>query len=128
MLASQYAAYQTVQAKTADPGRIVVMLFEGAERFLHEAQRALDRNDIAGFSYQVSRAHAVVTELASGLDRERGGEMSRNLGRLYDFMLGHLTQGLIAKKKSHLEQVAAVLKQLREGFEIAAQSGHRATA
>jgi flagellar protein FliS len=128
MLHAQHDAYQAVQATTADPSRVVILLFDGAERFLHQAQQGLDRGDIAAFSYMVSRAHAVVGELSSAVDQENGGDVARNLARLYAFMLGHLTQGLIAKSRAHLEQVLGLLKQLRGGFEGALETARRESA
>jgi flagellar protein FliS len=128
MLQGQHDTYQAVQATTADPGRVVIMLFDGAERFLRQAQQGLDRGDIAAFSYMLSRAHAIVGELSNAVDREAGGEVAQNLARLYTFMLLHLSQGLIAKSRVHLEQVLGPLKQLREGFEAALQIARREPA
>ena len=56
---------------------------------------------------------------AGGLARLRqGGELALNLGRLYDFMLRHLTEGLMAKS-------ASLLQEIRAGFEQASQAaGH----
>lgn len=123
----QVDTYQTVQTTTADPGRVVILLFDGAERFLRQAQHALERSDTATFCYMVSRAQGVVTELSSALDREAGGDLADNLARLYDFMLRHLRQGLIEKKRAHLDEVIALLRQLREGFEGALETVHRET-
>jgi len=123
----QVGTYQTVQATTADPAHVVILLFDGAERFIRQAQQALERGDFGAFAYLVSRAQAVVTELSSALDREAGGDLADNLARLYGFMLRHLGQGLIAKKRVNLDQVIALLGQLREGFEAARETVRRET-
>ena len=125
---TQHAAYQSVHATTADPDRIVLMLFDGAARFLRQAQDGLDRGDVAAFTYPLSRAHAIIAELSSSLDRERGGAVAANLGSLYDFMLRHLTQGLARKSRAHLADVLRLLEQLRDGFEQASRSVRREIA
>ena len=55
---------------------------------------------------------------AGSLDYDKGGELTLNLGRLYDFMLRHLAEGLMAKS-------ASLLQEIRAGFEQGSQAaGH----
>jgi len=122
---AQYAAYETVQATTANPGELVLLLFEGATRFLRQAQAGLARGDAGAFAYPLSRAHAIIALLSNALDREVGGEVAANLGRLYDFMLRHLTEGLARRSASHVAQVLAILDELRDGFEQAVRAAAR---
>src|SRR5262245_26257093 len=127
MVAEQYAAYANVQTMTADPDRVIILLFDGAARFLRQAKEGLDRGDFAAFAYKLSRAHAIIAELSGSLNREVGGELAANLGRLYDFMLRHLTEGLCAKSGGHVTRVVDLLRELREGFAGAIQAaGHDA--
>ena len=119
------AAYETVQATTADPARLTLLLFDGAARFLRQAKEGLDRGEPGAFAYPLSRAHAIIAELAGSLDYDTGGELALNLGRLYDFMLRHLTEGLVAKSGSHVSRVLGLLQEIRAGFEQAIQAaGH----
>lgn len=120
--------YQQVQTLTADPARLVLMLFDGASRFLQKARRGLERGDAGEFAQSLSRAHAIIGELADSLNHKTGGEIAENLGRLYQFMLVHLTEGLIAKSPAHLDRVLELLLTIREGFEVALESGHRGPA
>jgi flagellar protein FliS len=124
MADGRLAAYQTVQTITAEPDRLVLMLFDGATRFLRQAGRALERRDVTAFCESVCRAHAIIAELSDALDRERGGEVAANLGRLYDFMLRHLTAGMTARSGRHLEEVLGPLAELRQGFERAMEATH----
>ena len=125
---SQLGAYQAAQTLTADPPRVMLLLFDGATRFLRQALRALERNDRAGFAQAMARAHAIVGELSDSLNRAEGGEIADNLARLYEFMLLHLTQGLIEHSASHVQRVLGLLTTLREGFEKAVESLSRGSA
>lgn len=116
------AAYRTVQTTTASPPRLVLMLFDGATRFLRQARRALDGGDVARFSEAVCRAQAVIAELSDVLDRDNGAEAAERLDRLYDFMLRHLSQGLLTKSGRHLDEVLVPLTTLREGFQAAVET------
>lgn len=128
MLDAQIGTYQAVQTTTADPARLVLLLFDGAARFLRQALRGLDRGDAAGFAYSLSRAHAIIAELSDSLNRDEGGEVAANLGGLYAFLLRHLTQGLVAKRRDYLEQALSLLQTLREGFEGAVEADGREPA
>ena len=119
MAGGPLGTYQSVHVGTADPPTLVVQLFDGALRFLARARRALASGDQAGFASAVSRAHAIVAELSNVLDRDAGGEVARDLDRLYDFTLRHLTEGLARRSAPHLERVAAILETLREAFDVA---------
>lgn len=122
---AQIGTYQTVQTITADPGHLVVILFDGAERFLYQAQRALEAGDLARYAESVARAHAIIAELTTALDHDKGGEVAASLSRLYGFMLRHLTEGLIQKSPTYIDDVLGPLREIREGFEGALEVSGR---
>ncbi len=119
---SHVAVYQGVEASTAEPAQLVLLLFDGAARLLRQAQQALARGDSAGFARSTSRAHAIIDELDGSLNPEVGGELVENLHRLYDFMLRQLAKAMRDRRHSYLEQVLALLQPLREGFEAAVKA------
>lgn len=121
-------SYQTAQILTAAPPRLMLLLFDGAMRFLRQALKGLERGDRTQFAQSLSQAHAIVGELAESLNHRAGGEIADNLARLYEFMLLHLTEGLIAHSAAHLERVLGLLGTLREGFEQAVKSVSRGPA
>lgn len=122
MTAAYLGAYQTVHTTTADPSALVLMLFDGAGRFLRQARRALDQGDVPRFGEAVCRAQAVIAELSDVLDRESGAEAAAGLAGLYDFMLRHLSQGLMKKSGRHLDEVLVPLTTLRDGFQSAVEA------
>jgi flagellar secretion chaperone FliS len=117
MATGRLGTYQTVGTLTADPARLVLMLFDGAARFLLKARRSLERGEVGEFAQALSRAHAIIGELADSLKPEVGGAVTEDLARLYRFMLIHLTEGLIEKSPAHLDRVLGLLSTIREGFE-----------
>ena len=120
------AAYQTVQAATADPKRLLLMLLDGGASFLDQALRALESGDRARFSERVTRAHAVIVELAATLDRSRGGPVADSLERLYDFMLRQLTFAPAAGDANAVTTVRRLLETIRAGFDGAVPERARA--
>jgi flagellar protein FliS len=76
----------------------------------------VSRGDLGAFAHAESAAHAIVFALAGSLDHEAGGEIALNLARLYDFMLRHLAEGLVARNAGHMDHVRGLLTELRDGF------------
>jgi flagellar protein FliS len=109
-------AYRTVGTTTADPLSLTLILFDEAIRRLAEASRALGRGDVPTFAQRQATAHAIVATLAGSLDHAAGGDIAANLARLYDFMLRHLSEGLLDRSADHLDRVRGMLSELRDGF------------
>ena len=111
MIAAQSTArhYQRMQLATADRGRLLLLMFEGALRFLALAQAAVEQGDLAQFGTQLARAQAVIAELMHTLDHKAGGEIATNLERLYRFMLDHLVEANLQKSREHIRQVWRLL-------------------
>jgi flagellar protein FliS len=128
MTNARLGTYETVGTLTADPIRLMLMLFDGASRFLQKARRALEKDDLQAFAQAMSRAHAIVGELADSLKEDAGGEATRNLAGLYRFMLIHLTEGQLAKSVAHVDRVLELLRTIREGFEGAVEQQSGAAA
>lgn len=106
---SSVRQYQQAQFGTVDRGQLLLMMFDGADRFLGQAEQRLPADDVAGFVNALGRAQAVIAELLSTLDHQRGGEIAGNLDRLYRFMLDHLIEANLAKSVRHVGQVRRIL-------------------
>ena len=108
--------YQQAQFATVDRGQLLLMMFDGAQRFLSEAEQRRPADDVAGFVTALGRAQAVIAELLSTLDHQRGGEIARNLDRLYRFMLDHLIEANVTKSVRHVGQVRRILGIIADAY------------
>src|ERR1051325_8602693 len=109
-------AYRTVDAQSRSPLELVVMLYDGAIRFLGEAPEAHARNDHRGRATGVSKAMAIVGELRSTLNLDEGSSLALELDRLYDYMFGRLLEVTTKRDLSGLEEVQRLLITVREGW------------
>jgi len=111
-------AYRTVDAQSRSPLELVVMLYDGAIRFLGEARDADERKNLRERATAVSKALAIVGELRSTLNLEEGSSMplALELDRLYDYMMGRLLEVTTKKDLSGLEEVQRLLITVREGW------------
>lgn len=110
------ARYKSVQVQTCSPGQLVVMLFDGAMRFAGEAQKAMEARDRARAGERISKAHAILEELAATLDPEAAPELAENLGALYVFCMHELVRANIAQDPAVIGSVVEVLRPIRDGF------------
>ena len=96
------------------------MLYDGALRFVGEAQAAAARNDVAARGEALSRAMANVSELQNTLQIEEGGDIARELDRLYSYINQRLIDVSAKRDFKALTEVQKLLSTLREGWSQAA--------
>jgi flagellar protein FliS len=110
-------AYRQNQVTTADPGTILLMLYQGTIDFLRQAKASLERRDMAEKGRCITRALAIISELLTSLNFEIGGEMARNLESLYLFMLEQITAANVGNDPKPLDDAIALLSTLKEGWD-----------
>ncbi len=113
--------YQETAVTTQDKGRLVVILYEGAIKFLKLAVIAIENNDFEGKGANISKARDIIFELNTVLDIEAGGEIAQNLRKLYNFMGRHLTQAGIKCDVQMVLEVITILEELNEGWKAVAR-------
>ena len=109
-------AYRRTQAEAGTPLELVVMLYDGALRFLTQAQDAMRARDIRARHVALDKTLAIIGHLQSTLDTERGGNISVELDRLYSYMLGRLLEGAAQNDVSALGEVSKLLADLRDAW------------
>ena len=115
------AAYKEAGVLTASPAQLVVMLYDGAGRFLRQAAAAMDEGDVPRSHERLQRGEAIVQELLDTLDFDQGGDIATGLRDLYLFCLRHLGEARIERDATKVRQVVRILSELRGSWaEIAA--------
>lgn len=129
---NRYArAYQTQAILTASPGQLVLMLYDGALRFMGQAKDAfgLDEDNVRRIEMintALIRTQNILAELQTGLNLEAGGEHAANLDRLYDYYLRRLLECNVTKKIEPLLEVERLVSELRDGWaEMLRKEGHQ---
>lgn len=115
------ASYQSVAVATASPGKLILMLFDGALRFLHAAENGFkapgirERQEIV--HNNLLRAQNIISELQRCLNLRDGGEFAINLFRLYDFMNTRLREANVRKEPQNIRVVQRLLGDVREAWD-----------
>ena len=94
--ANPWQSYKQVATQTAPPGQLVLMLYDGALRFLEQARLGFGYDDPLEFNLTINnnvlRAQAIINELNLCLDMQAGGEFSATMRRLYNYFDAQLQQ------------------------------------
>ena len=92
--ASAKQAYTSSSVMTAPPQKLVVMLYDGAIRFLRQSATAMRTGNREVTVNRLNRAGAIIDELNISLDMNQG-EVASNLRSIYLFARRHMTEALI---------------------------------
>jgi flagellar protein FliS len=92
------------------------MLYDGAIRFASESKAAMDAKDFIEAHRLITRTRGIILELLRILDMDTGGEVAKNLQRLYVYMIGRLIEVNLTKKLLLLDNVVAILQNLRSAW------------
>jgi flagellar secretion chaperone FliS len=115
-----WQSYRQVATKTASPGQLVLMLFDGALRFLEQARAGFVLEDPLEFNLtihnNIQKAVDIVSELNYSLNMEAGGEFAATMRRLYDYMDRQLHEANQYKREDYIIDVSRRLGVLRDAW------------
>lgn len=115
-MSNPYARYQQNSIETATPTRLVVMLYDGAIRFLSQALPVMDGRHYEDQSLLIGKAQAILAHLRATIDFDAGGPAMRHLDAIYITLYDALTDANIHDKPQRVEQVLTALRELREAW------------
>jgi flagellar protein FliS len=109
-------AYRRVEFESRSPLELVVMLYDGALRFLGEASAAAARGDLRTRAQNISRALAIVAELQNTLDLEKGGDIASQLDDLYTYITSRLLDVALKNDATAIDEACKLLTPIRDAW------------
>lgn len=122
------SSYQANQISTATPEQILIMLYDGALRFVSQADKAISEKKQEEKTKYINKTIAILAELSATLDHKIGGEISANLASLYEFMIGELNKANMKNNRKNLDVVKKILTDLRGTWAQAIEINRREKA
>jgi flagellar protein FliS len=104
------------QAVVADKAELIQMLFDGLVDSLSEARGHIEHRAIEKKSQCLNRASRIVIGLKSALDFEQGGELSRNLDELYDYVIRKILHVNIHNDVSALLEIHGLMSEIQQAW------------
>jgi flagellar secretion chaperone FliS len=121
-MANPFSAYLESRVLTASPLHLVHLAYEGAMEAIAEARRHLSGGSILERSQAITKAQMILAELQSSLDFGRGGDLSRRLAELYDYMQRRLNDANFQQSDEPLAEVYNLLETVDSAWRDLASS------
>ena len=107
----------TTGVMSANPHRLVVMLFEGAMIAVATARMHMGNRQTPEKAKAISKAVSIIHDgLMASLDRNSGGELAERLFSLYEYMVTRLTEANVHNRVEPLEETARLLAELSDAW------------
>ena len=109
-------AYQDNTVTTQSKGRLIVLLYDGAIKFMKLAIKELEAGNYEAKGQYINKAKDIINELNAVLDINAGGEIATNLGKLYFFMNNRLSEANIKRDPQMIREVIALMEELNQSW------------
>ena len=114
-------AYSKIGLETgvasADPHKLIMMLFDGAVLTLADAKRSMEEKRIPDKCKQIDQALNIIDSgLRASLDPQAGGELAERLDALYGYMSHRLVIANLKNDPAILEEVTGLLNEIRTAW------------
>lgn len=113
--------YKTTSIQSASREKILLMLYEGAIKFVKLGIQGIEKNNVKEKCENIGRAYDIILELNNTLDHKIGGEVAARLEQLYQFMIEQLIKANAQNDIESLKTVQKLLETLHEGWVQAVQ-------
>ena len=113
---SNISTYQQTEVKTSNRLDLLVMLYDGAVKFMNQAIECQEKSDMAGKGAYVSKAMAIISEFKSTLSFAYDKDLATNLDRLYTFINDKLIKANITKDSNHIHEAVKITIILRDAW------------
>jgi flagellar protein FliS len=109
-------AYRDTAVATQTKGRLIVLLYEGAIKFLKLAVKETEAGNHEAKGRYIARAQDIINELNAVLDTDAGQDVAVNLRKLYCFMTKHLSEANTKRDPQMIRDVIVMMEQLNESW------------
>lgn len=110
-------AYKSTEINTANQGRLIVMLYDGAIRFLNISIENMNPRTYDIVNTNIIKAQDIITELMLALNMEDGGEIAQNLFNIYAYLKKRLLEANMNKDIEIIKEVIKLMDDLRGAWE-----------
>ncbi|MCU0825671.1 MAG: flagellar export chaperone FliS [Leptospira sp.] len=114
---SGYNEYKANEISTVSQVKLIVMLFDGAIRFLGVAKDNMTPRKYDLVNRNIIKTQDIITELLLSLNMEEGKEVANNLLSLYIYLKKRLLEANMKKDNSIIEECIKILTELKTSWE-----------
>jgi len=103
--------------RSADPHRLILLLFEGASTAMSMAKLHMQNNQITERGANISKAIDIIANgLRASLNIEEGGELAERLAALYDYIVQRLLWANMKTDVAALDECMSLLGEIHSAW------------
>ena len=108
--------YREVETLGKSQLDLILMVYDGAIKTYQEARECIRNGQLTAGREKLEKAKKFVVHLYTTLNKEKGGEVAENLGRLYTFVISMTDVVSGSKELDKIDSIIKILSNLREGW------------
>jgi flagellar secretion chaperone FliS len=109
-------AYYQTHVRSQTPLELVVLMYDGALRFMRLAADAIQRRDLVAKRDAMSRTLAILSELQNTLNMAQGGDIARSLDSLYRYISHLMIEANTSLDPAPVEEAIRLIQPLRDAW------------
>lgn len=117
MSAQAYDQYRRTSVETLSPGKLLIMLYDGAIKNVENARRDIHEGNINQAHINLIKAQEILIELMATLNMDY--DISQSLYALYEYLHNRLVDANMHKDVNILDEVEGFLSELRDTWQEA---------
>lgn len=110
-------AYGGAQVSTAPQKKLILMLYDGVIQNLTAAEAALENKNLQIAHQKILKGQLIIEELMVTLNFDEGGDIAKDLYKLYEYFHWSLVQANIKKDPVQIAEVRQYLEELRGSWQ-----------
>ena len=118
-----YKAYQQNSVTQSTPGELTLMLYNGCLKFLNQAKKGIETNNIELKNTNIQKAQNILRELMVTLDMSQS--VSKSMASLYDYMITQLIEANIKNDAAILDEVYGLTTEFRDTWKQVIQTNRQ---
>ncbi len=120
-----YQAYQNAQVTSSNQKQLIIMMYDGMDRFLNRAVKSIKEGDIESAHSYLHRTGQILLELLGTLREDKGGEVAVNLKRIYIYCYEQVVISNLKKDIQMIREIQQVLDNIRGAWKQIGQKDAR---
>ena len=107
-----YQAYQQNSVTQSTPGELTLMLYNGCLKFLNQAKKGIETNNIELKNTNIQKAQNIIREFMVTLDMSQ--KVSESMASIYEYMINRLVEANIKNDIEMIEEVYGLTLEFRD--------------
>ena len=115
---NSYSSYKETQVKTASPGTLILLLYDGVLSNIRKGEAGLQsETDFVNSASCLMKAIEIVSELIGIINPTHAPELAKGLSDSYQYVLNLLTDALKERDQASLDKAFEVISSLKTAWQ-----------